>query len=288
MRPHPGSVSGALHMDPVMQVSNPPSQREAASAAEQGARRVPELHDPHLFLNRELSWLQFNSRVLEEAADASLPIFERLKFLAIVSSNLDEFFMVRVAGLKQQQLGGVNETAADGMLPNEQLAAISAHVHAMTEEQHGIWARDILPCLQRQGLQLLAPDTFDAQQRTAARAHFAQNVFPALTPLAVDPGHPFPHLRNKSINVAVMLRREGRRRRKDPRDTSLAVVQVPAVLERLVRIPAASRQAFALLEDGLAAFAGDLFSGYAVKQAPALRVTRTWDLGISQEESQGT
>jgi len=257
-------------MDPVMQVSNPPSQREAASAAEQGARRVPELHDPHLFLNRELSWLQFNSRVLEEAADASLPIFERLKFLAIVSSNLDEFFMVRVAGLKQQQLGGVNETGADGMLPNEQLAAISAHVHAMTEEQHGIWGRDILPCLQRQGLHLLAPDTFDA----------------ALTPLAVDPGHPFPHLRNKSINVAVLLRREGRRRRKDPRDTSLAVVQVPAVLERLVRIPAASGQAFALLEDVIAAFAGDLFSGYAVKQATAFRVTRNWDLDIDEEESE--
>src|SRR5437868_10719225 len=117
MRPHPGSVSGALHMDPVMQLSTPPGQREAASAAEQGARRVPELHDPHLFLNRELSWLQFNSRVLEEAADASLPIFERLKFLAIVSSNLDEFFIVRVAGLKQQPLGCVNEKAGEGMLP---------------------------------------------------------------------------------------------------------------------------------------------------------------------------
>ena len=224
-------------MDPAMQVSAPPTQREAASAAEQGARRVPELHDPHLFLNRELSWLQFNLRVLEEAADASLPIFERLKFLAIVSSNLDEFFMVRVAGLKQQQLGGVSETGADGLLPNEQIAAISTIVHAMTEEQHGVWARDILPCLQRYGLHLIAPDAFDAQQRTAARAHFAQNVFPALTPLAVDPGHPFPHLRNKSINVAVLLRKEGRRRRKDPRDTSLAVVQVPSVLGRLVPLP---------------------------------------------------
>src|SRR5205807_1971917 len=154
-----------------------------------------------------------------------------------------EFYMVRVAGLKQQQLGGVNETAADGMLPNEQIAAISAHVHAMTEEQHGIWARDILPCLQRQGLHLLAPDTFDAQQRTAARAHFAQNVFPALTPLAVDPGHPFPHLRNKPINVAVLLRREGRRRRKDPRDSGWAGVQVPARREVAGDAPAELAQA---------------------------------------------
>jgi polyphosphate kinase len=270
-------------MESAMQANN---QREAAAAAEQGARRVPELHDPQLFLNRELSWLQFNSRVLEEAADTTLPIFERLKFLAIVSSNLDEFFMVRVAGLKQQQLGGVSETAADGMLPNEQLAAISAHVHAMMEEQHGLWARDIRPCLARQGLNLIAPDAFDAPQRAAARTHFAQNVFPALTPLAVDPGHPFPHLRNKSINVAILLRKEGGRRRKDARQASLAVVQVPAVMERLVRIPAASGQAFALLEDVIAAFAGDLFPGYAVKQATAFRVTRNWDLDIDEEESE--
>jgi polyphosphate kinase len=270
-------------MESAMQAKN---QREAAAAAEQGARRVPELHDPQLFLNRELSWLQFNSRVLEEAAETTLPIFERLKFLAIVSSNLDEFFMVRVAGLKQQQLGGVSETAADGMLPNEQLAAISAHVHAMMEEQHGLWAQDIRPCLARQGLSLIAPDAFDAQQRAAARTHFAQNVFPALTPLAVDPGHPFPHLRNKSINVAILLRKEGGRRRKDARQASLAVVQVPAVMERLVRIPAASGQAFALLEDVIAAFAGDLFPGYAVKQATAFRVTRNWDLDIDEEESE--
>jgi len=273
-------------MEPAMQATTPPPQREAASAAEQGARRIAELHDPQLFLNRELSWLQFNTRVLEEAADISLPILERLKFLAIVSSNLDEFFMVRVAGLKQQQLGGVSETAADGLLPNEQLAAISTHVHSMMEEQHRIWSADILPCLQRYGLHLVTPDAFDAQQRTAARAHFAQNVFPTLTPLAVDPGHPFPHLRNKSINVAVLLRKEGRRRRKDPRDSSLAVVQVPAVLERLVRIPSASGQAFALLEDIIAAFAGDLFPGYAVKQATAFRVTRNWDLDIDEEESE--
>jgi len=273
-------------MELAMQPTTPTSQREAIAAAEQGARRVPELHDPQLFLNRELSWLQFNSRVLEEAADTTLPIFERLKFLAIVSANLDEFFMVRVAGLKQQQIGGVSETGADGLLPNEQLAAISAHAHRMTEEQHGLWADDIRPCLARQGLHLVSPDAFDPQQRAAARTHFAQNVFPALTPLAVDPGHPFPHLRNKSINVAVLLRKEGGRRRKDPRQTSLAVVQVPAVLERLVRIPAATGQAFALLEDVIAAFAGDLFPGYAVKQATAFRVTRNWDLDIDEEESE--
>src|SRR5207237_9051662 len=197
-------------MEPAMQAPTPPPQREAASAAEQGARRIAELHDPQLFLNRELSWLQFNTRVLEEAADISLPILERLKFLAIVSSNLDEFFMVRVAGLKQQQLGGVSETAADGLLPNEQLAAISTHVHSLMEEQHRIWSADILPCLQRYGLHLVTPDAFDSQQRTAARAHFAQNVSPTLTPLAVDPGHPSPHLPSNSISVAVRWRQDGR------------------------------------------------------------------------------
>src|SRR6266513_2857726 len=121
-------------MEPAMQATTPPPQREAASAAEQGARRIAELHDPQLFLNRELSWLQFNTRVLEEAADISLPILERLKFLAIVSSNLDEFFMVRVAGLKQQLSGNVAETPPDGLTAAEQLAAISTRAHAMVAD----------------------------------------------------------------------------------------------------------------------------------------------------------
>src|SRR5207253_3643037 len=158
--------------------------------------------------------------------------------------------------------------------------------HAMVGDLYKSWRTEVLPALAAAGLQILGPDDMTPEQRVATRGHFATHVFPTLTPLAVDPGHPFPHLRNKSINVAVLLRKEGRRRRKDPRDSSLAVVQVPAVLERLVRIPSASGQAFALLEDIIAAFAGDLFPGYAVKQATAFRVTRNWDLDIDEEESE--
>jgi polyphosphate kinase len=241
--------------------------------------------DPKLFLNRELSWLSFNQRVLDEARDASLPLFERLKFLTIVSSNLDEFFMVRVAGLKQQMLGGVVETGPDGMLAAEQLASISDVVHGMVTDQYKSWRTEVLPALASAGLNILGPDDMVPEQRAAARAHFATHVFPALTPLAVDPGHPFPHLRNKSLNIAVLLRKEGARRRSQ-RETSLAVVQVPGVLGRLVPLPAASGRAYVLLETLIASHVGDLFPGYVVKQTAAFRVTRNWDLMVDEEESE--
>ena len=172
--------------------------------------------EPRLFLNRELSWLAFNERVLEEARDPSLPLYERLKFIGIVSSNFDEFFMIRVAGLKQQILGKVVETPADGMTPAEQLAAISDKVHALTAEQDRIWREELLPQLAAAGVALVTPEEFTPEQRTFARNHFAVNVFPALTPLAVDPGHPFPHLRNRSLNIAVILSKaQGKRRTRE-------------------------------------------------------------------------
>jgi polyphosphate kinase len=176
----------------------------------------PELTDPKLYINRELSWLTFNERVLAEAADQTLPTFERLRFLGIVSTNLDEFFMVRVAGLKQQQSGGVVETRADGMLPAEQLSSISERVHAMVNVQYRIWREELVPLLAQRSLTLPAIDKLSAAQKNATRAYFSRAVFPALTPLAVDPGHPFPHLRNKSLNLAVFLRRgrAGRARRR--------------------------------------------------------------------------
>ncbi|HJZ87556.1 MAG TPA: polyphosphate kinase 1 [Polyangia bacterium] len=242
--------------------------------------------DARLFINRELSWLSFNERVLEEACDASLPLFERLKFLTIVSSNLDEFFMVRVAGLKQQLLGGVVEAPADGLLPAEQLAAISERAHTMLADQYRAWRGEILPGLASQGIAIVDPNEMTPEQRTAARAHFSTEVFPALTPLAVDPGHPFPHLRNKSLNIAVIVRKEGGRRRGVQRETLLAVVQVPAMLARLVPLPSASGRAFALLEALTAAYVGDLFPGYAVRQTAPFRVTRNWDLMVDEEDSE--
>jgi len=242
--------------------------------------------DPKLYINRELSWLAFNERVLDEARDSSLPLYERLKFLGIVSSNLDEFFMVRVAGLKQQIVGGVAETPADGMLPKEQLAAIKERARSMVAEQFRLWREEITPQLQAKGVAILNRDQLSPEQLNAARQYFSSSVFPALTPLAVDQGHPFPHLRNKSLNIAVLLRREGRRRRGEARDSSFAVVQVPSVSSRLVPLPSATGQSYLLLEELIAMQAGELFPGFAVEQASAFRVTRNWDLNFDEEESE--
>jgi polyphosphate kinase len=250
-------------------------------------RPAVEKHDPKLFINRELSWLEFDRRVLEEASDRSMPLFERLKFLAIVTSNLDEFFMVRVAGLKQQHLGGVADAPADGMLPGEQLQAIAERTHAMMAEHDRVWSEELLPELYANRIHLLASDRLSGEQRAAARAHFVAQVFPALTPLAVDPGHPFPHLRNKSLNLAVMLGPEGARRRREAREESLAVVQVPSVLGRLVRLPAEpGEHAYMLLEELIASHVKELFPGYTVRHSTAFRVTRNWDILVDEEDSE--
>jgi polyphosphate kinase len=248
--------------------------------------RTAELSDPKLYVNRELSWLTFNQRVLAEAADPTLPIFERLRFLGIVSTNLDEFFMVRVAGLKQQLSGGVIETRADGMLAADQLTAISERCHVMVEEQYRIWREEVVPLLAQRGISLPPIDKLSAAQKNAMRAYFARAVSPALTPLAVDPGHPFPHLKNKSLNLAVFLRRgrTGRARRRG--EKLLAVVQVPAVLPRVVPVPSPSGRAFVLLESLISAHVGDLFPGYEVMHTAAFRVTRNWDLELDDEDSE--
>ncbi len=243
--------------------------------------------DRQLFLNRELSWLAFNERVLSEARNPELPLYERIKFLGITSSNLDEFFMVRVAGLKHQQLqGGVADLPADGMLPSEQLGAISEITHAMVELQYAIWKRELVPLLSAQGMALVGRHGLKLEQRAAAKAYFQASVFPALTPLAVDPVHPFPHLRNKSINLALALRRAAGRKKRAPGETSLAVVQVPSVLPRLVALPHSRGTDRLLLEDLILMHAGDLFPGYEVESSAIFRLTRNWDLDIDEEESQ--
>jgi polyphosphate kinase len=247
--------------------------------------RALELHDPSLFLNRELSWLEFDARVLEEARDTALPVLERLKFLGIASSNLDEFFMVRVAGLKQKIAGGVADAAADGLLPAEVLAAIARRTHALAAELDRTWLEEVCPALARSGHRLVPPAEFTPRQAEVARQRFTQEVLPVLTPLAVDPGHPFPQLRNKSLNVALILRRAGRKRKRDM-EVLLAVVQVPSVLPRLIRLPSEAGIEHALLDEVIAAYAGELFPGFSVLHAAGFRVTRNWDLEIDEEESE--
>jgi len=258
-----------------------------------------DLSDPQYFLNRELSWVAFNERVLADAGDGTLPLYERLKFLSIVSANLDKFFMVRVAGLKQQILGGVAETPPDGLLPSAQIAAISQAVHKLVDDQYRVWRDALRPALSAAGMIVASAATLTPDQRVAARTLFTRQVFPALTPLAVDPGHPFPHLRNKSLNLAVLLRREGKReggrreskrrgssKRATNRPRALAVVQVPAVLARIVPVHVNSGYTFMLLEDLIAAHVGDLFPGYTVEQTAAFRVLRNWDLTLDETESE--
>jgi polyphosphate kinase len=256
--------------------------------------------DPSLYINRELSMLAFQRRVLEEAEDKSVPLYERLKFLSIVASNLDEFFMVRVAGVKQQLQGGVVEKSADGKLPQEQLLAIAQTAQSLVAEQYRVYNQLLLDLAEKAGAKILSGIDLQPDQLTAAREYFANTVFPALTPLAVDPGHPFPHLRNKSLNVALFLRRKEakvRRAKKNqsaaaapatppgeaPPEISLAVVQMPTVLPRLVKLPG---NAFLPLEELIAIQAAELFPGFTVVEAAFFRVTRNWDINIDEEESE--
>jgi len=244
-------------------------------------------NDPRMFINRELSALAFNQRIVGEAQDPTLPPYERLRFLAISSANLDEFFMVRVAGIKQQLASGVTATEADGLSPSEQFQAISSQVREMVALMDGVWREELVPLLRSHGVELLSPDSLDRAQREAVREHFRSVVFPALTPLAVDPGHPFPHLRNKSLNLAVVVNRDGRRRRGGGRPGDLAVVQVPTVLSRLVPVPLPDgRSGYLLLEDLIGLFLGELFPGFTVEHRAAFRVTRNWDLEVDEEESE--
>jgi len=241
---------------------------------------IQSLSDARWFINRELSWLAFNERVLEEACDPQVPALERLKFLAITSSNLDEFFMIRVAGLKSQLSGHVEESGPDALSPGEQLQAISVRAHEMVARQYRALLADVLPNLERAGVRLLGPQQLSAGASSFVNEYFWREVFPVLTPIALDPGHPFPHLRNKSLNLAVRFgpAAPGTRLR-------YGVVPVPSVLPRLVEIPDHGRS-FVLLDDVIARCVAQLFPGMPIDGCWPFRVTRNWDLSIDEEEAE--
>jgi len=163
------------------------------------------LENPGLFINRELSWLQFNGRVLEEALDVRHPLLERVKFLAIFSSNLDEFFMIRVAGLRRKLAAGSHDVPPDGMTAAEQLAAIRRQLLEQLAVQAECWRHDLLPRLRAEGIQLLGYDHLMPPDRDWLRQYFEREIFPVLTPLAFDQAHPFPHISNRSLNLAVVI-----------------------------------------------------------------------------------
>jgi len=233
-----------------------------------------------LYINRELSWLDFNHRVLEEALDETVPLLERLKFLSIVASNLDEFFMVRVAGIKRQIAAEVVEATADGMTPEQQDAAISARVHRMVAEQYKAFNGTVRGALREAGVDFAEMGGLDDAQRRFLERFFTNEVYPVLTPMAVDPGHPFPVLLNTYIYIAVRLKPVGVR---SLRGGTLAFVQVPEVLGRAIQTPGHGGLTYVFLEDLIREHLGAVFEGYEVLSAHALRVTRDADLTIDEE-----
>ncbi|HZD70626.1 MAG TPA: RNA degradosome polyphosphate kinase [Actinomycetes bacterium] len=247
------------------------------AAAEQAAPAGWDLADPSLYLNREVSWLQFNDRVLALAADPATPLLERLKFLAIFSTNLDEFFMVRVSGLRERVEAGVATRGSDGWTPTETLEAIGKHVVPAIEAQTRCFLDQIVPALAAEGIRLADVGELDDSDRDYLREYFQDQVFPVLTPLAVDPGHPFPYISNLSLSLAVTVR--------DPTSHRplFARVKVPDILPRFVAL--ADGSTFVPLEQVVAAHLDQLFPGMAVVEAHPFRVTRDADIDLAEDEA---
>jgi polyphosphate kinase len=236
-----------------------------------------DLTDPSLYLNREISWLQFNDRVLALAADADTPLLERLKFLAIFATNLDEFFMVRVSGLREQVEAGVATRGSDGWTPTETLEAISKYVGPASENQTRCFLDEVVPALAAEGIRLADVDDLDGADRDYLAEYFQDQVFPVLTPLAVDPGHPFPYLSNLSLSLAVTVRDTTSHR------PLFARVKVPDILPRFVAM--ADGSTFVPLEQIMTAHLDQLFPGMVVIEAHPFRVTRDADFELADDEA---
>ena len=233
-------------------------------------------NDTNVF-NRELSWLAFNARVLQLSSDTEVPLLEQIRFLAIFSSNLDEFFQVRVSGLRDQQAAGISTPASDGRLPAEQLALVRDIVTDLVAEQERVLVHKIMPALREQGIELSAWHELDNDDQAELSERFRDRIFPVLTPLAVDPGHPFPYVSDLSLNLAVVVR--------DPRDERelFARVKVPNTLPRWLQIADTDR--FVPIEEVIAAHLDQLFPGMEVQEHHAFRVTRNADLSDALDEA---
>lgn len=251
-------------------------------AVEAGKKKNMELRNPAYYNNRELSWLAFNERVLQEALDKKNPLLERLKFLAIFSSNLDEFFMVRVAGLQDQvKVGFTKPENKAGMTPKQQLNEIAMKTHQLVDLQYETVRNTLLPKLQKEHVEFMKMKDLNAEQIEAMEVYFEDYIFPVLTPMAIDAYRTFPMLLNKSINLAVKLEAE---KKQDEEGQKIAIVQVPAVLERFVQIePEKSSHKLVLLEDVISFFIHKLFHGYQVTSVSVFRITRNADMTIHEE-----
>ena len=237
---------------------------------------------PKLFNGRDHSWMQFNRRILEEAEDGSNPLLERVKFLAITGSNLDEYVEIRQAGLMQRIEDGYRQTGFDGLRPDESLATLTAEIHAFVAAQYHCWDQQLLPELRKQGIRLLDWEELDAEARTFAKDYFQREVDPLLTPISIDPAHPFPRVLNKALCLALLLR--AKRRSSGPQ--VLGVVTVPRALPRFVRLPSAEGlYDYLLLQDLIAQHLAGMYRGYEVLAHASFRVTRNSNLYFEEEEA---
>jgi len=245
-------------------------------------RMASEHFQPEHFINREMSWLEFNARVLEEAQDASNPLLERVKFLSIFSSNMDEFFMVRVAGLREQAFGGVaaQDVTADGLRALPQLLRISQRATQLVEDQYRCFNESILPALAVEEIHILSRQDLDKSQKKRVNEFFRQRAFPILTPMAIDPSHPSPRFHNRGLYLVALLQRTSGL---GPTDL-FAVVQLPQVLPRFVPVGGPGENTFILLEDILTSKLPELFGGYEIAHHASFRVTRDMDLDLLDEE----
>jgi len=238
--------------------------------------------EPSHFFNRELSWLEFNQRVLDEARDAGNPLLERLKFFTIVSSNLDEFFEVRVAGLKQQIESEVVERSVDGLTATEIFQVVTPRIRQMVADQYACWRDDLRPALAEHGISIFDIATLNRADFDWIEEYYHSKIRPVLTPLAIDPAHPFPQLLNKSLNLMVRLEiKKGRQTLKH-----MAVVQCPAILPRLIQLPRGDkRRNYVFLGQLVGHFLADLFPGTKILGYWPFRVTRNSELYIDEEET---
>ena len=246
-----------------------------------------DLKKAEYYTNRELSWLGFNNRILGEARDASLPLFERLKFLSITASNLDEFFMIRVASLKDMVHAGYTKKDISGMTASEQLKKILKETHELVDLQYSTYNRSLIPALKKRGLKIISEhESLSEEQKKFVDAYFEENVYPVLTPMAMDSSRPFPLIRNKTLNIgALICRKDGKEKHKT---LDFATVQVPSVLPRIVELPEGKdgEKRVILLEEIIERNIGQLFLSYDVVCAHPYRVMRNADLSIDEDEAE--